>query len=109
MVERAALIVALFAVLGACIGLLLHLDRSLFSIRYQFSLLTLLIVLAIAPPLAAVGYRAWKTHNPRRSRWYGGDASPASQPLPEDYPRKLTRNGLIELPDLRRANRKNSM
>jgi len=103
MVERVALAVAATASIGALIGLLMRLDRSLFVIRYQFSLLTLLIVLAVAPPVGAVGFWTWKTHKPPRSRWYGGDAGPASRPLREDYRRKLTRNSLFEAPDQRQT------
>ena len=99
MVERAALIVATAASVGAFIGLLMRVDRSLFVIRYQFSLLTLLIMLAVAPPLAAAGYWAWKTQKPPRSRWYGGDTAPASRPLRVEYRRKLPRNGRVEMSD----------
>src|SRR5689334_4959160 len=103
MVERAALVVATFALIGALTGLLMRLDRSLFVIRYQFSLLTMLIVLAVAPPVGAVGYRAWKTHKPPRSRWYGGDTPPVSRPLQEDHSQRLTRNGMFKVPGQRQA------
>jgi|SRR3954447_10909598 hypothetical protein len=102
MAERAALVVASFALVGACMGLLMRLDRSLLVIRYQFSLLTLLIVLGVLPPLGAVGYWTWKTHKPPRSRWYGGDAAPTSRPLREGYRPKLTSNDLIKVSDGRR-------
>jgi len=85
MVERAALVVATISSIGALIGLLMRLDRSLFVIRYQFSLLTMLIVLAVAPPVGAVGYRVWKTHKPPRSRWYGGDGAPSRPVLQRGY------------------------
>jgi hypothetical protein len=55
MVNRAALAVATIATIGALIGLLMGLDRPLREIRYQFSLFTLLIILAVAPPVGATG------------------------------------------------------
>lgn len=59
MVERLALIVSLTAFLAACIGIVLHLDRSLFVIRTQFSLRTLLVMLAVLPPILAAAWVAW--------------------------------------------------
>jgi hypothetical protein len=95
MVERAALVVATISSIGALIGLLMRLDRSLLVIRYQFSLLTLLIVLAVAPPIGAVGYRVWKTHKPPRSRWYGGDSSVVRPPDRDGYHSRTRMRELI--------------
>jgi hypothetical protein len=56
MFERVALTVACVAFLGACVGLVLRRDRSLFPICVQFSLRTLLILLAVGPPLLATAW-----------------------------------------------------
>ena len=48
MAERVALIASLIAFLSACVGIMLRLDRSLFVLRIQFSLRTLLIAVTAA-------------------------------------------------------------
>jgi hypothetical protein len=53
MIERIALTFALIAFLMACVCLVLRWDQALFALRLRFSLRTLLVLLAIAPPIIA--------------------------------------------------------
>ena len=68
-------------------------------LTFRFRLRTLLIVLAIGPPLVAGGYWTWEWSRPSR-RWYyqdGGSYMPP--PNKPGYHWKLTNDrGLIEVP-----------
>jgi len=71
MVERESLIVALIAFVAACVCIALRSDCSLFVFRGQFSLSTLLIVLALGPPAIYALYRApsWRQSLREREEW----------------------------------------
>ena len=56
MIEQAALTVAVIAIAAACVGICLHWNRSIFPIGVQFSLRSLLILLAVGPPVLATAW-----------------------------------------------------
>ena len=83
MVERVALTVSLIALLVAFVGVILRVDRALFVVSAQFSLRTLLILLAVLPPTCAGGYWSWNAFRPKPSTWFIQDGlSPPYIPPP---------------------------
>ena len=74
MVEHVALIVAVLAIVAACLGVCLRWDRPLFALEFQFSLRALLLLLAIGPPLLAT---VWTNRDYLFQLW---DAPPLPRP-----------------------------
>ena len=72
MIERVALTVSLISFFAACVGIVLRWDRSLFVFQVRFSLSTLLIFLAIMPPVLAWAIPAMKLwlNSPRTEPWF---------------------------------------
>jgi len=62
MAERTALTFALIAFAVACVSLALRIDWSLFDVRWQLSLRTVLIFAAVLPPLLAGGVKLWEIY-----------------------------------------------
>src|SRR5262245_50450095 len=90
--ERAALTISLIAFVAACLGIVLRMDCSLFAERPRFSLRTLLIVLALGPPLLASGYLTWHARRQPRPHFLTEEDFPEFIP-PPDF--KLSRKVVV--------------
>ena len=67
----------------------------------QYRLRTLLILVAVGPPMLAGGYLAWDRLTPKPSPWYIQDSFNPPILLPEvpGFRWRLTREGLKHVPD----------
>ena len=77
MIERTAIVVSFIAFCAACVIIIARWDWSLFVFRGQFSLRTLLILLAVLPPLLAAGWIAW----PAVQKWFAPTIAPSPPAL----------------------------